>query len=153
MTPLLGSGRPLPWTSAAHHQPTIDVLLGVLAVRVPAAETAPAGQRLRSGSPPAPEQGSEYAQLSRQIKQAGLLQRRPAYYIGKITFTAAALAAGWAALVLVGDSWWTLAVAAFLAVMFTQAGFLGHDAGHRQICSTKRPNYIIGIVCGTSPLV
>ena len=117
-------------------------------MRVPAAETAPAGQRPRSGSPPAPARGSEYAQLSRQIKQAGLLQRRPAYYIGKIIFTAVALAAGWAALVLVGDSWWTLAVAAFLAVMFTQVGFLGHDAGHRQICSTKRANYILGILCG-----
>jgi fatty acid desaturase len=118
-------------------------------VRVPAAETALAGQqRPRSGSPPAPERGSEYAQLSRQIKQAGLLQRRPAYYIGKIILTAAALAAGWAALVLVGDSWWTLAVAAFLAVMFTQVGFLGHDAGHRQICSTKRANYILGILFG-----
>ena len=117
-------------------------------MRVPAAETAPAGQRPRSGSPPAPERGSEYAQLSRQIKQAGLLQRRPAYYIGKITLTAAALAAGWAALVLVGDSWWTLAVAAFLAVMYTQAGFLGHDAGHRQICRTKRANYLLGVLCG-----
>jgi fatty acid desaturase len=117
-------------------------------VRVPAAETALAGQHLRSTSPPARARGSEYAQLSRQIKQAGLLQRRPAYYIGKIIFTAAALAAGWAAFVLVGDSWWTLAVAAFLAVMFTQAGFLGHDAGHRQICRTKRANYILGVLCG-----
>jgi fatty acid desaturase len=117
-------------------------------VRVPAAETALAGQRPRSGSPPARGQGSEYAQLSRQIKQAGLLQRRPAYYTGKITFTAAALVAGWAAVVLVGDSWWTLAVAAFLAVVFTQAGFLGHDAGHRQICRTRRANYVLGILCG-----
>jgi hypothetical protein len=36
--------------------------------------------------------GSEYAQLSRQIKEAGLLERRPGYYIWKITLTAAALA-------------------------------------------------------------
>ena len=66
--------------------------------------------------------GSEYAQLSRQIKEAGLLEQRPRYYIWKITLTAAALAAGWAAFVLVGDSWWQLAVAAFLAVVFTQIG-------------------------------
>jgi fatty acid desaturase len=123
-------------------------LQGVLAVRVPAAETALTRQHLRPTSPPARTPGSEYAQLSRQIKQAGLLQRRPACYIGKIIFTAAALAAGWAAFVLVGDSWWTLAVAAFLAVMFTQAGFLGHDAGHRQICRTKRANYVLGILYG-----
>jgi fatty acid desaturase len=92
--------------------------------------------------------GSEYAQLSRQIKQAGLLRRRPAYYTAKITFTVVALAAGWAALALVGDSWWTLAVAAFLAVMFTQAGFLGHDAGHRQICGSRRAAYVLGILLG-----
>jgi fatty acid desaturase len=116
-------------------------------VRVPAAETALTRQDLRSPAP-AKTRLSEYAQLSRQIKQAGLLQRRPAYYTGKIIFTAAALAAGWTAFVLVGDSWWTLAAAAFLAVMFTQAGFLGHDAGHRQICRTKRANYILGILCG-----
>ena len=116
-------------------------------MRVPAAEPALTRQHLRSPAP-AKTRVSEYAQLSRQIKQAGLLQRRPAYYTGKIIFTAAALAAGWTAFVLVGDSWWTLAPAAFLAVMFTQAGFLGHDAGHRQICRTKRANYILGILCG-----
>ena len=95
-----------------------------------------------------PRRGSEYAQLSRQIKEAGLLEQRPRYYIWKITLTAAALAAGWAAFVLVGDSWWQLAVAAFLAVVFTQIGFLGHDAGHRQVFSTRRASYIAGILLG-----
>src|SRR5512133_234179 len=33
----------------------------------------------------APRRGSEYAQLSRQIKEAGLLERCPGYYIWKIT--------------------------------------------------------------------
>jgi fatty acid desaturase len=48
----------------------------------------------------------------------------------------------------VGDSWWQLAVAVFLAVMFTQVGFLGHDAGHRQILSSRKASYIIGILHG-----
>jgi fatty acid desaturase len=39
-------------------------------------------------------------------------------------------------------------VAAFLAVMFTQAGFLGHDAGHRQISGSRRASYILGILVG-----
>jgi fatty acid desaturase len=86
--------------------------------------------------------------LSRQVKQAGLLERRPGRYIWKITVTAALLAAGWAVFVLVGDSWWQLAVAAFLAVMFTQAGFLGHDAGHRQISGSRRASYLLGILYG-----
>ena len=113
------------------------------------AETVPARQRPRPAlTPPAPQRGSDYAQLSRQIKQAGLLKRRPGYYIWKIAATAAALAAGWAAFVLVGDSWWQLGVAAFLAVMFTQVGFLGHDAGHRQVFGSRRRSYVAGLLLG-----
>jgi fatty acid desaturase len=82
------------------------------------------------------------------IKQAGLLQRRPRYYIWKIALTAVAMAAGWAAFVLVGNSWWVLVVAAFLAVIFTQVGFLGHDAGHRQIFGSRRASYVLGLVHG-----
>src|SRR6266480_2301279 len=96
----------------------------------------------------ASRRGSEYAQLSRQIKQAGLLERRPGYYARKIAVTAGLLAAGWAVFVVVGDSWWQLAVAAFLAVVFTQIGFLGHDAGHRQIFRSKRANYLVGLLHG-----
>ena len=40
-----------------------------------------------------------------------------------------ALAAGWGVFFLLGRSWWQLLVAVFLAVMFTQTGFIGHDAG------------------------
>jgi hypothetical protein len=77
----------------------------------------------------APRRGSEYAELSRQVKEAGLLERRPGYYVWKIAVTIGMLAAGWTAFAVVGDSWWQLAVAVFLAVVFTQIGFLGHDAG------------------------
>jgi len=117
-------------------------------VRSPDAESAVVPQYPQPAAPPAPARGSEYAQLSRQIKQAGLLQRRPGYYTWKIAVTATVLAAGWAAFVLVGDSWWQLAVAALLAVVFTQAGFLGHDAGHRQIFRSARANYVLGILHG-----
>jgi fatty acid desaturase len=99
-------------------------------------------------TPTAPQRGSDYAQLSRLVKRAGLLERRPGRYVWKITITAALLAAGWAVFVLVGDSWWQLAVAVFLAVMFTQAGFLGHDAGHRQISGSRRASYLLGILHG-----
>jgi fatty acid desaturase len=92
--------------------------------------------------------GSEYAQLSRRVRQAGLLDRRPRYYAWKIAITAVLLAAGWAAFILVGNSWWTVAVAAYLAVMFTQVGFLGHDAGHRQILRSRKANYIVGVLHG-----
>jgi fatty acid desaturase len=99
-------------------------------------------------APARPARGSDYAELSRQVKQAGLLERRRSRYAWRITVTALLLAAGWAAFVLVGDSWWQLAVAAFLAVMFTQIGFLGHDAGHRQIAGSRRVSYILGVLLG-----
>ena len=96
----------------------------------------------------APRRGSEYAQLSRQIKEAGLLERRPGYYAWKIAATAVLLAAGWTVFVMVGNSWWQLAVAAFLAVGFTQIGFLGHDAGHRQVFASRRASYVAGVLLG-----
>jgi fatty acid desaturase len=84
----------------------------------------------------------------RSVKLAGLLERRPGYYLTKIALTAALLAAGWTGFALLGDSWWQLVVAGFLAVVFTQIGFIGHDAGHRQIFTSKRANYIVGLVHG-----
>jgi fatty acid desaturase len=96
----------------------------------------------------APRRGSEYAELSRQIKEAGLLERRPDYYAWKIAVTVGMLAAGWTAFVVAGNSWWQLAVAAFLAVVFTQIGFLGHDAGHRQVFASRRASYVAGLLLG-----
>jgi fatty acid desaturase len=97
---------------------------------------------------PASSGGSDYARLSRAVRQAGLLDRRPGNYAWRIAITVFLLLAGWAGVVLVGDSWWQLAMAAFLGVMFTQVGFLGHDAGHRQICGSRRLSYIMGILLG-----
>jgi fatty acid desaturase len=97
---------------------------------------------------PGPGRGSDYAVLSRRIKQAGLLQRRPAWYIAKISLQAVALAVGWAAFLVLGNSWWQLATAVFLAVVFSQLGFVTHDAGHRQMFRTRRPNDRVGLIIG-----
>ena len=96
----------------------------------------------------ATRRGSDYAELSRRIKQTGLLQRRSAYYAAKIAVTVVMLAAGWTAFFLLGDSWWQLATAVYLGFAFTQVAFLGHDAGHRQIFGTRRANGLVGLVLG-----
>ena len=83
---------------------------------------------------------SLYAALSRQIQDAGLLQRRHAYYWGQIVGTVAAFALVWVAVVMLGDSWWQLMPAAVLAVVSTQFGFLGHDMAHRQVFASARWN-------------
>ncbi len=92
--------------------------------------------------------GSDFAALSRQVRQAGLLNRRPWYYAWKISLTAAALVLGWAAFAAIGNSWWQLADAAFLAATFAQTGFLGHDAGHSQVFRSRRANTALGLACG-----
>src|SRR5260370_2901996 len=97
---------------------------------------------------PSLARGSDYAELSRQVRQAGLMDRKPWRYAGRIALTVTLLAGGWAAFVVVGNSWWQLAVAVFLAVMFTQVGFIGHDAGHRQISASRRGSYILGLLLG-----
>jgi fatty acid desaturase len=99
-------------------------------------------------APPPRQRGSEYAELSRQVREAGLLERRPGYYAWKIAITIGLLAAGWTAFAVLGDSWWQLAVAAFLAVIFTQIGFLGHDAGHRQVFASRQTSYVAGVLLG-----
>jgi fatty acid desaturase len=92
--------------------------------------------------------GSDFADLMRQVKTAGLLERRRGYYLTKIAVTGALFVAAWTVFVALGDSWWQLAVAAVLAFVFTQIGFIGHDAGHRQIFRSKRANYLVGLVHG-----
>jgi fatty acid desaturase len=97
-------------------------------------------------TPPRAGRWSDYTQLSRQIKQASLLDRRHGYYTAKLILNLGLLAAGGAALVALEDSWWQLVTAAYLAVVFTQLAFVGHDAGHRQIFRSRRANNLVGLV-------
>jgi fatty acid desaturase len=92
--------------------------------------------------------GSDFAELGRRINAAGLLRRRPAYYAARLTVVAAALVAGWSAFFLVGASWWTLAVAALLAVVFTQVALVAHDLAHRQVFRTNAPSARAGLIAG-----
>ena len=87
-------------------------------------------------------------EITRQVRQAGLMETRPGWYVYKITLNALLLAAGWTAFALLGDSWWQLAVAVYLGLMFGQTDLVGHDAGHRQIVRTRRASNLIGYVHG-----
>jgi fatty acid desaturase len=93
-------------------------------------------------------EGGDFADLSRLMHYAGLLDRRHAYYARKIALTLLALAGGCVAFVVLGDSWWQLGTAVFFAVMFAQLAFLGHDAGHKQIFRTRRANDRVGHAFG-----
>ncbi|MGH9082399.1 MAG: fatty acid desaturase family protein [Acidimicrobiales bacterium] len=101
---------------------------------------------LNPGPPAASPNWPDFAELALRVRAENLLARRPGYYAVKITTTVGALVALAAAAVVVGDQWANLAVAAGLAVVLAQLGFLGHDAGHRQICTRRRGNDVIGLL-------
>jgi fatty acid desaturase len=109
------------------------------------ADAAPLAQP--PGEPP-DRAGSDYAELSRIVRAAGLLRRRPGYYTIKITANLLALAGLWTAFGLLGRTWWQLAVAAGVAVVATQLAFIGHDAGHRQVCRSRQGDDLIGRIHG-----
>ena len=93
---------------------------------------------------------ADFRGLALQIRAAGLLERRPVYYVVKIGLTIATLAGGWAAFVVVGNSWAVLGIAVFLGAVFAQLGFIGHDAGHLQVFASRRSNRLIGLVAGNA---
>ncbi len=91
---------------------------------------------------------ASFRALALQVRAMGLLDRRPGYYRLKITLTIFAFLAGWVLFVIVGNSWTTLAVAALAGIIFTQLGFISHDAGHNQIFGTRRRNRLLGLTVG-----
>ena len=111
----------------------------------PAVRPAPAAD----GPPVAVDpSAASFRALALQVRAMGLLDRRPGYYRVKITLTIFAFLAGWVLFVIVGNSWTTLAVAALAGIIFTQLGFISHDAGHNQVFGTRRRNRLLGLTVG-----
>jgi fatty acid desaturase len=92
--------------------------------------------------------GNDYTALAQVVQESGLMRRRYGYYWSKLIAVPIAYAACFALFVIVGDTWWQLAVAALLSVLFTQTAFLGHDAAHRQIFRSGRWNDWISLIIG-----
>lgn len=101
-----------------------------------------AGRR-REGVDPAQ---SGFAQLSRQIKAEGLLNRFVGFYVRKAIFWAVVGGATVAASFAIGESWWQLVIAAVLGVVFTQFAFMAHEASHRQIFQSGPRNDWAGLI-------
>ncbi|MDJ1132677.1 fatty acid desaturase family protein [Streptomyces iconiensis] len=102
----------------------------------------PSGQRGPKG------QGSDFSRLSRRISEAGLMARRPGYYTARIALVGLAFIAGWVALFTVGESWWQLAIAAYLGVMYGQLALVAHDLAHRQVFKGRRASEVAGRIVG-----
>jgi fatty acid desaturase len=91
---------------------------------------------------------SDFTTLSKHIRAAGLLDRRPGYYAVRFTLVAALYAGGWAALALTGSTWWALLVAAVLAIAYAQVALVAHDLAHKQVFRGRRGSEIIGMLVG-----
>ncbi|MDT4923727.1 MAG: hypothetical protein QOG01_1440, partial [Pseudonocardiales bacterium] len=92
--------------------------------------------------------GSDYAELSREIRAAKLLDRRRLHYAARIVTTGVVFAGSWFAFAWIGDSWYQTIVAAVLGIVFTQLGFLGHDGAHQQIAAKRSGNDMVGLIAG-----
>jgi fatty acid desaturase len=95
---------------------------------------------LGSREPQGRHDQSLYTDLVRTVRDRGLLERRYAYYWVHISVAIATLVSICAAVVILGNSWFQLVLAAGLGLVLTQFGFLGHDAAHRQMFSSSAWN-------------
>ncbi|MGI9824219.1 fatty acid desaturase family protein [Agromyces sp. Marseille-Q5079] len=101
----------------------------------------------RTGGPN-PHGASEFADLAKIVKTAGLMRRRYGYYWTKLLCVPLVFAIAILCFVWIGDTWWQMFTAVGFAVLFTQTAFLGHDAAHRQIFRSGRWNDWISLIVG-----
>ncbi|MFF3641011.1 fatty acid desaturase family protein [Streptomyces sp. NPDC002564] len=92
--------------------------------------------------------GSDFTLLSKRIKAAGLLARRPGYYLTRTSLVLSGYVLAWAAFARVGDSWWNLATAAALAFVFGQVALLAHDVAHLQVFRRRATSARAGRLLG-----
>ena len=99
--------------------------------------------------------GKEYLHLRRLVAERGLLDRQYLYYGLSVSGSLAALFLGIAIVIVFDQFWVQLLNAVFLAVIFAQFGFIGHDSGHRQIFRSGFNNDLVmllaGLVTGMTP--
>jgi fatty acid desaturase len=80
------------------------------------------------------------------VQSEQLLDRRTGWYARKAGWTVLGIFATVTGLLLLSGSWWALLLAPLAAILSAQVSFLGHDAGHHQISSSRRTNRTIGIL-------
>jgi fatty acid desaturase len=114
-------------------------------LRSPVAGVADLGAERLRGAP-------RFNDLVQEVRQAGLLDSQPGYWISQILLSLLFLAAGGVAFFTLGDSWWQLAVAVYFGVCWTHLGFLGHDVSHRQVVRGRTQSRLLGLVVGNLAL-
>jgi fatty acid desaturase len=88
----------------------------------------------------------DYAVLKRRIQDAGLLEKRPAYYALSITTNMVLWISCLVVLFTVGSVWAQALAAVVLGIISGQLGFQLHDSGHRQMFNAPSKNALVGLV-------
>ena len=97
---------------------------------------------------------SHFSEVLRQVKAAGLLNKKPSFYVirlGIISAIAGALwvGAGFAGVLTAGHGAWIIvgfAIAGLLGILSAQYGFIAHEAAHRQVFRSNKANDWLGLI-------
>ena len=105
---------------------------------------APALTVGRAGRSPS----SDFAELKRRVRNAGLLSLQPWRYVAGMSVTALLLALSVAGLATLPRPWALALDAVALGLLCGQLGFHLHDAGHLQMFAAPWKNRLVGFVIG-----
>ncbi|MER7004709.1 acyl-CoA desaturase [Dactylosporangium sp. NPDC000555] len=92
------------------------------------------------------EKATDFAVLSKRIRAAGLLDRRPAYYAIRLTLVTALYIGGWVGVAATHSLWF----AVVLAVAYAQVALVAHDLAHKQVFQGRRWSEALGILAGNA---
>jgi fatty acid desaturase len=91
---------------------------------------------------------NEFVVLKQRVKERGLLERQPVYYLLRISLLFSLLTVCIVFLAVLRNSWFELLNAIYLAFISTQIGLLSHEAGHRQMFHRMWQHDLVGLIGG-----
>ena len=97
---------------------------------------------------------SQFTEILHRVKNAGLLTKKPSFYVIRLSVISAIASGLWVAGGFLGklvDQHWAWIFGAFLivgllGVMAAQYGFIAHEAAHRQIFRSNKANDWAGLI-------
>ena len=92
------------------------------------------------------EGDSDFAELKRRVRQAGLLERQPWWYVLSIGINALLLCLCLVCLAQFQVIWFQVLAGIVLAFVSGQLAFQVHDAGHNQMFARTRLNRLVGFL-------
>ncbi len=102
----------------------------------------------RAARPARDRHVTDFIALAEEVRAAGLMKRDISWYTWRMIRLGLAFAATGVMFVLLGQSWWQLLTAVIFSFLLGQAGFLAHDAAHRQIFASAKKNEWTGRIVG-----